>query len=50
LQWFSSCFHVFLQVFQKHVLSVSFIFRHMLQVLHLDVSKIDQMLRMLQYA
>jgi hypothetical protein len=33
---------VFLQVFQIHVSSVSF--RRMLQVLHLDVSKVDRML------
>jgi len=43
LQWFSS---VFLQVFQKHVSSVSSTFRHMLQVLHLDVLKINQVLHL----
>jgi hypothetical protein len=30
------------QVFQKRVSSISSIFRRMLQVLHLDVSKVDQ--------
>jgi hypothetical protein len=39
-------FYVFFQVFQKYVSSVSSIFRHMLQVLHLDVSKLDQVLHM----
>jgi hypothetical protein len=37
-----SGFQVFLQVFQIYVSSVSF--SRMLQVLHLDVSKIDRML------
>ena len=32
------CFHVFFQVFQTHV---SFIFKCMLNLLHLDVSKLD---------
>jgi hypothetical protein len=41
-------FQVFLQVFQTHVLSVSSVFRRMLQVLHLDVSKVDQMFHILQ--
>ena len=36
------CFQVFLQVFQKHVSSVSSTFRHMLQGLHLNVSKVDR--------
>jgi hypothetical protein len=44
LQWFSSVFRCFLQVFQKHVSSVSFVFKYMLQALHLDVSKVDQIL------
>jgi hypothetical protein len=44
LQWFQVFFQVFLQVFQMHVSSVSSIFRHMLQMLHLDVSKVDQVL------
>jgi hypothetical protein len=48
LQWFSSCFHVFLQVFQKHVSSVSFVF--MLQVLHINILKVDRVLHMLQCA
>jgi hypothetical protein len=34
----SSAFQVFLQVFHTHGLNVSFVFRHMLQLLHLDVS------------
>jgi hypothetical protein len=42
LQWFFKRFSCVFQVFQKHVLSVSSIFRRMLQVLHLDVSKVDQ--------
>ena len=39
LQWFQVFFQVFLQVFQMHVSSVSSVFRRMLQVLHLDISK-----------
>jgi hypothetical protein len=50
VQWFSSVFHMFLQVFQKYVLSVLFVFRRMLQVLYLNVSKIDRVLYMLQCA
>jgi hypothetical protein len=42
LQWFQ----VFLQVFQTHVLSVSSDFIHMLQVLHLDVSKVYRVLHL----
>ena len=42
------CFHVFLQVFQRHVSSVSSAFRRMLQVLHLDVSKVNRVLHILQ--
>jgi hypothetical protein len=42
LQWFSSVFHVFFQVFQTHVLNVSSIFFCMLQLLHLDVLKVYQ--------
>jgi len=34
-------FSVFLQVFQEHVSSVSSVFRRMLQIFHLDVSKVD---------
>ena len=33
-----------LQVFQKHVSNVSFVFRRTLQLLHLDVSKLDRVL------
>ena len=41
------CFSgVFLQVFLKHVSSISSIFRRMLQVLHLNVSKVDRVLHM----
>jgi hypothetical protein len=36
---FQVFFHMFLQMFQTHVLSVSSVFFCMLQVLHLDVSK-----------
>jgi hypothetical protein len=46
LQWFSSVFHVFLQVFKVHVSSVSSTFRRMLQVSHLDVSKVDRVLHL----
>jgi hypothetical protein len=42
--YFYTDFHVFLQVFQMHVSSVSSFFRRMLQVLHLNVSKVDQVL------
>jgi hypothetical protein len=41
LQWFSSVL-----VFQMHVLSVSSAFRRMLQVLHLNVSKVDWVLHL----
>jgi hypothetical protein len=41
-----SAFLVFLQVFQKHVSSVSSAFRRMLQVLCLNVSKVDQVLHL----
>jgi hypothetical protein len=37
---------IFFQVFQKYVSSVLSVFRHMLHVLHLDVSKVDRMFRM----
>jgi hypothetical protein len=33
-----------LQVFQMHVSNISFVFFCMLQVLHLDISKVDQVL------
>jgi hypothetical protein len=39
-------FYVFFQVFQKHVSSVSSIFRRMLQVLQLYVLKLDRVLHM----
>ena len=44
------CFQVFLQVFQKHSLSVPSVFRSMLQsvVSNIDVSKVDRVLHMLQ--
>ena len=34
------------QVFEKHISSVSSIFKRMLQVLHLDVSKVDRTLHL----
>jgi hypothetical protein len=42
------CFHVFFQVFHKHVSSVLSAFRRMLQLqlLHLDVLKADQVLHL----
>ena len=44
-QWYGfKCFQVFLQMFQMHVLNVSSVFRRMLQVLYLDVSKVDRVL------
>jgi hypothetical protein len=46
LQWFSSIFRCFFQVYQKHVLSVSSTFRRMLQLLYLDVSKVDRVLHL----
>jgi hypothetical protein len=42
----SSVFKVFLHVFQMHVLNVSSAVRRMLQILHLNVSKIDQVLHL----
>jgi hypothetical protein len=41
---FYNDFQVLLQVFQMYVSSVSSVFRRMLKVLHLDVSKVDRML------
>jgi len=41
LQCFLSVFHVFLQVFQTHISSVPSVLFYMLQVLHLDILKID---------
>ena len=35
-------FRCFFQVFHMHVLSVSYVFRHMLQVLHWNVSKVNR--------
>jgi hypothetical protein len=46
LQWFSSVFRCFFQVFQKHVPSVLSAFRRMLQLLHLDASKANRMLHL----
>jgi hypothetical protein len=46
LHWFSTVFQVFLQVFQKHVSSVPSAFKGMLQVLYLDVLKVDRVLYM----
>ena len=40
------CFHVFFQVFQKHVSSLSSAFRHMLQLLYFGVSKADRVLHL----
>jgi hypothetical protein len=45
-QWFSNVFHVFLQVFQTLISRVSSIFFCMLQLLHLDVLKLDRVLHM----
>jgi hypothetical protein len=39
-------FHVFFQVFQTHVLNVSSVFIRILQVLYLDVSKVDRVLHL----
>jgi hypothetical protein len=41
LRWFS-VFHMFLQLVHMHVSSVTSAFRHTLQVLHLDVLKVDR--------
>jgi hypothetical protein len=46
LQWFSNVFQAFSQVFQTLVLSVSFVFFYILQLLYLDVSKVDRVLHM----
>jgi len=48
LQWFFKCFQVFLQVFQTYISSVSFIFKRILQMFHMNVSKVDQISHMLQ--
>jgi hypothetical protein len=39
LHWFSNIFQSFSQVFQTLILSISFVFFCMLQLLHLDVLK-----------
>jgi hypothetical protein len=46
LQWFISVSYVFLHVFQTHVSRVSSVFRRMLRVLCLDVSKVDLVLHL----
>ena len=46
LQCFLSVFHVFLQVFQMHVSIISSVFFYMLQVLHLDILKVDRVLHL----
>jgi hypothetical protein len=43
------CFSDVFQVFQMHISIVSSIFRCMLQVLHLDILKVDWVLHILQY-
>jgi hypothetical protein len=40
------CISGFFQVFQNHVSSVSVVFRRMLQLLFLDVSKVDRVLHL----
>jgi hypothetical protein len=47
LQRYSSVFHMFLQVFQMHDSYVLSGLRHILQVLHLNVSKVDWVLHLL---
>ena len=42
LQWFSNFFQVFSQVFQTLVSSVSSVFFCILQVLYIDVAKVDR--------
>jgi hypothetical protein len=46
LQWFSSVSCVFLQVFQTYISSVLSVLRHILQVLYLDISKVDRVLHL----
>jgi hypothetical protein len=46
LQWFSKIFQAFSQVFHAFVPSVSFVFFCMLQLLHLEISKVDRLLHM----
>ena len=43
---FHVCFRYVFQVFHKHVSNVSTAFRHMLQSLYLDVSKVDRVLHL----
>jgi hypothetical protein len=45
---FQVFFRYVLKVFQMHVLNVSSVFVCMLQVLHMDVSKVDWVLHMMQ--
>jgi len=42
-------FQVFLQVSQMHVSNVSFVFKSMLHLLHLDVSKLDRCISLLVF-
>jgi hypothetical protein len=44
LQWFSNVFQAFSQVFQTLVLSVSFVFFCILQLLYMNVSKVNRIL------
>ena len=44
------CCYGYIHMFQAYVLSVSSVFRIMLQVFHMDVSKIDMGEHMLQWA
>ena len=46
LQWFSNVFQAFSQVFHTLVPSFSSVFFYMLQLLYLDVSKVDRVLHM----
>ena len=49
LRMFYNSFQVFLQVFHMHVSSVSSAFGCMLQMLHLDVVKVDRVLHLPHY-
>ena len=42
----SIVFQVFLQVFQTYVSNVLFVFKRMLQLLYLDILKLDQVLHL----
>jgi hypothetical protein len=46
LQWFSNVFQAFSQVFQTLVSSILSFFFYMLQLLHVNVSNVDQVLHM----